>query len=200
MKTHHSKWLAVSLAILTVLALAACTPQPTQQQTTSWQVIPENSAIYLVTTKKQHIAEVMQIPGLTGQYRAGKLQLEIDLSSIDSGVPIRDQRMREHLFDVASAPSARLTAALPAAMLQPGRHTVGFTLEMRGASHDYTADIWVSALNNDRLLVSLVKPIVVQAKDFGLVDGVDTLADLVNLAHISYAVPVTASLVLQPAD
>jgi hypothetical protein len=52
-----------------------------------------------VSTKYQHISEVQQFRTLNGEFDPrGKLQVKIELGSIDSGIEIRDTRMREKLF------------------------------------------------------------------------------------------------------
>ncbi len=193
MKTKNFHLIVVTALML---ALTACKQQP---EAKNWRVIPSESTIYLVTTKKLHVAEVMRLTDLSGYYDGQHFRLEIRLDSIDSGIPLRDERMQKHLFETDQHPQAVLKAELPAATLQTGKHKVVFTLMMHGKEQEYPAEIWVSELARDKRLVSLVRPVLVRAEDFDLDKGIEVLASLAKLVNISHTVPVTAEIVLQPA-
>lgn len=192
MKPRHA--LLTATMCLALLALTACVPQ---EKPTNWRVVSSESTIYLVTTKKLHVAEVMRLTDLSGHYDGQHFTLEINLESIDSGIPVRDERMQKHLFETGQQPLAVLTAELPATTLQSGKHKVLFTLSIHGKEQEYPAEIWVSELSRDRRLVSLVRPVLVRAEDFDLDNGIDILASIAKLANISHTVPVTAEIVLQ---
>ncbi len=191
MKTKNLHLIAVTALML---ALTACKQQP---EAKNWRVIPSESTIYLVTTKKLHVAEVMRLTDLSGHYDGQHFKLEIRLDSIDSGIPVRDERMQKHLFETDQHPQAVLEAELPATTLQTGKHKVVFTLMMHGKEQEYPAEIWVSELPRDKRLVSVIRPVLVRAEDFDLDKGVKVLASLAKLLNISHTVPVTAEIVLQ---
>jgi polyisoprenoid-binding protein YceI len=189
-------WLALLALIVTLSACQLSAPQ----QPDKWQVVSESSRIYLVTTKKGHIAEVMNLPALSGQVSNGQLTVQIDLSKIDSGIAVRDERMQKDLFETDKFKIATLTAAVPDSIWHNGKHKIVMTLSLHGKTRDLPAEIWVSELDNGQRLISLIKPVVVKAEDFDLAEGVDLLAKLASLLHISHSVPVTAELVLAPVD
>ncbi len=188
-------WLG-AIAMLAI-SLSAC--QQLAKPIKNWRVASNDSRIYLVTTKKLHVAEVMQITGLSGHYDGQRFTLKIDLNRINSGIPVRDERMRKHLFETAQYNEAVLQAELPLASLNGGKHSVQFQLALHGKQQQYQAQIWVSQLPDNKRLISLAQPILIRAEDFGLKAGIDMLAKLAKLANISYTVPVTAEIVLEPA-
>ncbi len=55
----------------------------------------------------------------------------------------------------------------------------------------------ITRLDLDRLMVVSEQPVVVNARDFGLVPGVEALRKIVGLSSISLAVPVTFVLVFE---
>ena len=187
------------LGVIAMLAISLSACQQPAKPIKNWRVASNDSRIYLVTTKKLHVAEVMQLTDLSGHYDGQNFELKINLNSIDSGIPVRDERMRKHLFETAQYNEAVLQAELPLANLNGGKYSVQFQLSLHGKQHRYQAQIWVSQLPGNKRLISLARPIVVRAEDFGLKAGIDILARLAKLANISYTVPVTAEIVLEPA-
>lgn len=188
------------------LALAACSPStpsaPVEPPTpATWSVSGPDSRVSFVTVKAGEIAEVHHFEGLSGTVGAdGKAVVEIPLDEVKTAIDIRDQRMRDILFETAKFPKATITAQLDLAglgALAPGaRQTLALpiTVELHGASAQVEADFYVTRIGADRVLVETVEPIVVDAAAFGLLPGLAELQKIANLPSITPAAPVTASL------
>ncbi|MDP1159906.1 YceI family protein, partial [Klebsiella variicola] len=66
-----------------------------------------------VTTKNTEIAEVQRFLVLHGKVDSkGAAQLEVELESVNSGVPLRDERMRNELFEIKTFPDALINAQI----------------------------------------------------------------------------------------
>lgn len=186
------------VAALTSILLAA----PASAQV--WTVDPEASALNFFSLKNDEIAEQHAFTGLSGSVAAdGTARIEISLASVASGIDIRDQRMRDMLFQVADWPLAEVSAQVdPAAFeaLAPGQGAlaeVTLTVETYGETAEYPASLAVTRLAQDRVAISTVSPILVSAGDFGYGDGVDSLREVAGLDAISPDVPVVFLLVLE---
>ena len=130
----------------------------------------------------------------------GLASLQIDLNSVESGIAIRNERMRDYLFETQDFPLARAqvdVSSLGLAQLAPGQtqeHVLDVTVDLHGIAAPVSARLRVSRVGADKLLVQTAEPILIQAADFALVDGVEILRELASLNVISYAVPVNLSL------
>lgn len=163
------------------------------------------STLNFVSTKNSQVAEVLRFDALQGSVdsRSGKATITIDLASVNTGIDIRDQRMREFLFDTATYPSATYTATVDMSALQAlkaGEHAV-VTLEgelnLAGQSQALTIDADVNRLADGAYRVATRAPVVLQVNAFGLTPGVAKLQELAGLNSISVAVPVTFSVVFR---
>jgi hypothetical protein len=105
--------------------------------------------------------------------------------------------MQEMLFNTGLFPTAGLTATVDAdqiSKLKAGQMMVSALegeLSLHGQSSPVTAELVVARLSDDTLLVTSQKPLVVQAGNFGLVEGVEKLREIAGLPSISNAVPVS---------
>lgn len=169
-----------------------------------WELDNERSLVGFISVKNASIAEQHQFKSVTGGIDdRGNVQLVIDLDSVETLIPIRNQRMRELLFETVRFPSATLTAAVPQELLAPDpgtveMRTISVTLELHGSSQDLEADVLVSRHSDGALQVVLRRPLLLNAGDFGLGEGVGVLREVAGLNSISMAVPVSAHLVFRP--
>jgi hypothetical protein len=167
-----------------------------------WTLDNSGSRFSFVTIKATDVAEVNTFTELSGSVGAdGHARVVIQLASVDTLVPIRDERMREILFKTDLFPTATADARLDLKYLQglaPGTSTV-ITTEILFRIGDtelpITAELLVSRLASDRMLVATLKPIIVNAGAVALAEGVEQLREIAGLPNISKAVPV--SFVLQ---
>lgn len=169
-----------------------------------WQLVNEASLLAFVTIKKNSKAEVGHFKQLRGViHDDGQVSIEINLASVDTKIPVRDERIREKLFETGAFPSALLESRVnmeQIGKLAPGEATttrVKLKLSLHGRQKELEAVLHVTALKGGKLLVHSVAAVIVDAADFGLKEGIDTLRSIAKLPSIATAVPVTVSLVFQ---
>lgn len=169
----------------------------------NWELVEDKSSLNFVSTKNQHISEVQKFNKLDGEFNNdGKLAIDIDLASIDSGIEIRDTRMREKLFMVDKFPKAQLKAQLPKTVLAlpKGETTlisVPARLQLFGNSKDIQVNVQVTRKSDDGIVATSTQPILISATDFGLAPGIEVLQKLAGLSGISLTVPVSFNLVFE---
>lgn len=155
----------------------------------------EHSSVSFVSVKNKDISEVHTFGSIRGSISAaGTVQVSIDATSLDTGIQIRDERMREHLFAVADFPSIDIQAQVDLATLKLGaqRLQLPATLTLVGKQLDIQLDVLVVSTESG-LTVSSVKPVVIYAAQAGLTAGIDKLAELANV-RIGLSTPVSFAL------
>lgn len=179
--------------------LAALITLPAQA---AWELDKESSRLSYITTKQTDVAEVNRFRSLAGSVDdAGKVQVLVRMESVDSGVPLRDERLRKQLFDVEQFALAQVSAQLeiaPLLTLAAGAQLelrLPLTVNWHGHSHSYNSELLVTRLDDRRFQVVTLAPLVLNAADFGLTSGLEALRKLAGLKTISLAVPVTAVLI-----
>lgn len=166
-----------------------------------WMLVEGKSSLSFVSTKNQNISEIQQFKKLTAEFSPeGKLQVEIDLASIDSGIEIRDTRMREKLFLVDKLPSAKLTAQLPDSVLSLAKGssisvTIPAELSLMGIAKTIQVTVQVTRKADNGIVATSTRPILISADDFGLTSGIEILQKLAGLDSIGLTVPVNFNLV-----
>ncbi len=169
-----------------------------------WDLVNEQSSLNFVSVKKSKIAEVHSFKTLTGAIKkSGSVNISIDLSSVDTNIPVRDERMKEMLFDVEQFLYAHLDGKVDLEKfntLEVGDsyiENVSLKLSLHGISHEVKSDMQVTKLSDNRILASSIKPVIINASDYKLSNGISLLRTIAKLSSISTAVPVTYSLVFQ---
>ncbi len=175
---------------------------------TAWagelQLDNASSLISFVSVKKGSVGEVHRFDRISGKAGTDRANVRIDLASVDTGIGIRNQRMRSMLFDVTRFPSATIRtdiAALDVPGLKAGEHVTGaltLDLDLHGIHKSLPAVVTVVRLRDGGLLVSSRAPVIVDAADFGLGQGIEALRQAAKLPSIATAVPVSFELHFVP--
>ncbi|WP_170765658.1 c-type cytochrome [Ruegeria lacuscaerulensis] len=171
----------------------------------SWTLVPENSHLAYGTIKKDTVGEVNSFTNLRGHVSPdGKAEIEIDLSSVETNIDIRNERMIEHVFRKAGA--ASLTAKFDMEELS-GLEVGGTTtvdaesvLSLSGTKVAFDAEMFVARLSETSVMVSTNDMVFISTEDAGVNVGVDKLMELAGLSGITRTVPVTARLVFKTDD
>jgi polyisoprenoid-binding protein YceI len=163
----------------------------------NWSLDSTASYLSFATTKNVNTVESHTFTGITGGIiNSGLATLVIDLNSVNTSNTVRDGRMRGLLFEVVSFPDATVTVNLGAnqisdipvggAVIQ----NVTATLSLHGVSGVINTKLSVQRLSTSRIQIQSLTPIVINASDYALADGVEELRKAVNIQSISTAVPV----------
>ena len=164
-----------------------------------WILVNEASQLNFVSTKATHIAETHTFSELSGAItKDGAAELVIDLTSVNTGIDIRDQRMQSMLFNVASFPKAQISTRLDLSAVErlsePTTLIIDAQLSLAGQTAPVEGQVLVVPMDRDRVSITTVAPIIVPASSLGLVSGVEALREIAGLPSIGYSVPVTFSL------
>jgi len=185
------------------LPLLAASLLSTSVMASDWQVNQDHSRVSFISIKKTDIAEVNHFKHVAGSLTdAGAFSLSIDLTSVDTGVEIRDQRLQSVLFEVAQFPTLTIDAVVNPKLLAGLKvgdtltTQVEATIMLHGQKQQKSLDVLVAKLSDKKMVVSSLAPVIVQANEFGLVAGVEKLKELAGLPSISLAVPVSFVLTL----
>lgn len=159
------------------------------------------SSLYFASTKQTHLVESHFFTSLSGSITdTGAASLSIDLSSVETGVAIRNQRVRDLLFEVATFSNATATLSVDMAALaaqsigSAETQNVVATLNLHGVVSNVGAELIVTKLSDATIMVQSASPVLISAGDYNLEGGVDALRDVANLSVISYSVPVNFTL------
>lgn len=224
------KFLMHLLALTVLLLLTACgqeavdpsapgpgtsNPLPTPDngqvespdESMAWQLEGPSSALHFVTTKKLHVSEVADFSGFSGSISSrGQAEVVIDLNSVDSANSVRDQRLRDLLFETGRFPEARVSAQVDASLLEnlavgaERAMTLAFSLDLHGVNQNMETSVMVSRLDANALLVRTLEPLVVDGLVFGFESGFAELKSLAKLASLGTSVPVTFFLVFRRVE
>jgi len=172
-----------------------------------WSLDPERSQVSFVSIKAGDIGEAHQFQEVSGQIDdAGQAEVDVMLDSVETLIPIRNERMREMLFKTSQYQKATLTAKVDPAQIdamQPGELATVVAesaLTLHGESQPLTLEMQVAKLDVDTLMAASTKPVILDANNFGLGDGVDKLREIAGLESISDAVPVTFVMTFKNAQ
>jgi len=190
MLTHITRAIAASLLIAASTAARA-----------DWTLDADASRLSFISTKNTSKAEVHYFREISGAVTDnGDARVEVPLDSVETAIPIRNERMREFLFETAEFPRLTVTASVDPVLLgtagaQSG--AVPVTVSLHGQEASYEAAVVVARAKDGSLTVATSEPIVVNAADFELGAGIARLQELAGLDVISTAVPVSARLVFR---
>ena len=177
---------------LAVLASAA----PTWAE---WQVA-DTSGIQFVSIKNDTIGEVSHFDMISGTVGdQGAVEVRVALDSVETNIGIRNDRMKKMLFEVGLYPEAVITAQLsPETVAVLGSSSgaavpVVLQIDLHGQVVSKDAVLTVSATEVG-LSATTSQPILLNAAEFDLEDGVAALQSVAGLNAISRVIPVTVSL------
>ncbi|WP_412971584.1 YceI family protein [Glaciecola sp. MF2-115] len=157
------------------------------------------SSINFISTKNQHISEQHSFDNFSGQISDnGELVITIDIASLNTNIPIRNERMQKMLFDMANFSTAKFTAMIPSDLskLSAGemkRTTVSGDMMIAGKTATVSFDIILTGLNNGSINATTVRSTILNASDFDLDEGIAALQKVAMLQSISKTVPLSFS-------
>lgn len=163
----------------------------------------EKSALNFISIKNEHIAESHTFDRYSGSLsKDGQLNITIDLTSVNTIIPIRNERMQKMLFDVANFSQATLNASVSKDLLTlaPGETTtssITAVVTIKGKAVPVTFEVAIVGLKDGGLRASTIKPAVLSTSSFGLDEGVAALQAVAMLNSISKTVPLTFDVVFE---
>ncbi len=168
-----------------------------------WSVNSAQSSLNFVSVKNDVVAETHSFKDLTGSLtEAGDFAVAIPAMSIDTMIPIRNERILEHVLTAKQYASINAKGKVDSkvlAGLKTGDSVVvdqALDLTLLTKTQSLTAKVKVTKVSDSQLVVTTVAPIMLDVNKFELNAGVEKLRELAGVKSISPMVPTTFSLVL----
>ena len=144
-------------SVLDAVRLAAAAKPPASAPadffSQGWRLNPRLSHIYMQSVKKNLIFETHKFAVMEGKIsKDGKASIIIELASLQTGVDLRDVRMRFLLFETFKFPNAEVTATLDKAALQDLliknrlATTLRFILKLHGVEKEIEAPVVITRI------------------------------------------------------
>jgi len=172
-----------------------------------WLLKNSESNVYYVSTKNLTTSELNYFNTLTGNINdQGDLTIKINLESVETDVPIRNERIKSMLFEVINYGKATMTASIDPEKLKHLKigetytESVNFMLNLHGINQELSTTVKVIKSASGNILVTPVAPIIISANLFGLEKGIERLRKIARLKSISPSVPVTFNLTFYPQN
>jgi len=163
-----------------------------------WSLDNDLSRLSFISIKATDVGEVHSFKHLTGAIADdGTVSVHINLASVETLIPVRNERMLEVLFDTATFPTATINASLDPESLQAftagqvQTMTLEATLTVKTKAVPITLQVMAAKLSEETLLVTSLQPVLITAAAAGLSEGVEKLREIAGLPNISQAVPVS---------
>lgn len=215
----------MSRTLLPLLLLVACSgegeldqpappPKPPEATKPTPVSLPLSGVIDVITVKNGSAEVPGRITGLSGDLKlpdpSSWSQLDgsfvVDLGTWDSGLELRDTRVKETFFEIASHPTAtfdvdRVDGAPKGAMTvggAPAKLTLYGKLKFHGASQELALPIQVQRTGEKGWVVESAEPFTLDSADFGMAEPLEALRVL--CAHDSLNSAVTLNLHLALGD
>ncbi|MEO2268768.1 YceI family protein [Pseudoalteromonas sp. YIC-656] len=168
----------------------------------AWQVENDHSRVNFVSVKNNSVAENHHFKNIAGELSDdGQFSLEIDLASVETQIPIRNERMQKFLFNTVEFPTMSVTADVKALLDEVkakgwAQAEVPAQLALHGQKKTQNINLIATLDKKNKIVVSSLSPVLVNPSDFALMAGIDELQKIAGLQSITRAVPVSFVLTL----
>ena len=165
-----------------------------------WNLDQSESSVEFISIKNNRILETHSFQKLSGSITStGIANLTIGLDGVSTKIQIRDERMRNFLFETKLFPHATFSAQIPIAELEfRDEHfrigEVNGRLNLHGMEADLKSKVMILHKNNTLRIITN-HPILISAENFNLTQGIARLQEIAGLDSISSVVPVILDLV-----
>jgi hypothetical protein len=148
------------------------------------------------------IGEIHSFEHISGSVsETGVVTINIDLTSVQTNIDIRNERIMEHVFKgIKEAKlSAQIDMATVSAMAVGDTAVIDVegSLSFLGVDIAVDTEMFVARLGEDKVMVTTNDMIFLAAEDAGIDAGVSKLMELAKLSGITRTSPVTLRLIFQ---
>jgi outer membrane protein OmpA-like peptidoglycan-associated protein/polyisoprenoid-binding protein YceI len=172
-----------------------------------WTLDQNASSLSFQSIKKGSIVETNTFAGFEGVITEdGQAEIQIILESVDTGVDIRNVRMRFLFFETYKYPIATVRAEIAPedfrdlAAVGRKRIDLAYTLELHGHQKEFVTPVNVTMIDADTVSVASAAPVVVDVKSFGFENGLVKLQEAVGGIDIVPSATVSFDMVFNAAQ
>lgn len=183
-------WPAAFVLVLASLAAGAGWGQATVFGA-GWTLDGAASSISFQSVKEQSTIETSTFAAISGGIDpGGTASVEVLLDSIDTGIDLRNVRMRFLFFETFEHPTAAITARIDPALIRDlpelRRKTIAlpFTLSMHGVTRALEARVTATLIGDDLVAISTAEPITISVADFNLLPGLRKLEEAAKVSIV----------------
>jgi len=170
----------------------------------AWSLETDSSHLNYLTIKKNVIGENNSFNNISGHISEnGEAKIEIDLSSVNTGIDIRDHRLKEMFFKVANFPKAVISAEIDIEEItamgtgEIGTFDLTAELSLSGISNEIDTEVLVTKISDNAYKVDTKEMIIIDTNDYELFDELEILRTTASLNSITPIIPVSFSLVFR---
>lgn len=187
-----------SLLLVVAASLGLCGAA----QAASWTLVGDASHLAYGSIKKDSVGEVNTFETLSGSVTdAGAVSVKIDLTSLETNIDIRNERMLEHVFKGMADATITTQVEMPKLEnLAPGETMmvdIEGVLSFLGTDIEIEAEMVAVRISDTRVMISTNDMIFLSMEDAGVNAAIDKLMELASLPGITRTVPVTMRLVFE---
>ena len=172
-----------------------------------WVIDPDGSYVGFASVKNDLNAENHSFTNVTGNIEdSGNAKKVIALASVETLIPIRNERMQAILFEVAQYPEVTVTANLnldgftSLGLGESETDTILLDVNLHGTNLSKNVLVKVIRSSDTSYEITSLGPIVIHASQFALSDGLESLRKVAGLQSIDLMVPVTFALRLVESE
>lgn len=183
-----------AIAVVTATSFVVATGAFANPFEGGWTLQEDNSTLNFQSTKNDTKVETSAFAQFSGTIQPnGAAEVTVELESVDTGIDLRNVRMRFLFFESFQFPKAVVTAQLlPAdlADLNEKRRKivkVPYVLNLHGVIKTAEADLAVTLLTDNLVNVTTPTPITVATADFNLDGGVQKLEEAAGVSIMPQA-------------
>ena len=177
----------------------------TDKKINAWVLDNSRSYLDFSSVKNASIIEVHKFKDLSGGItKDGLVEINISLDSVATGIEIRDQRLKDYLFETKKYPNAVFTTQvnLKKVLSEIKENKVyqkkldGY-LTLKGHKVFLKLNIKIKSLSSKTVQIMSLKPIVLNIVDFKMTEGIEKLQEMAQLDSIGFNVPINFKAVFK---
>jgi len=189
--------MTLSKITASAVALALTVPMAAAE---TWTLNGDMSNIAFGLVKNEYNGEVHRFSTLSGSVDAqGQVVVSVPLTSVETMIDIRNERMRELVFK--NSPTATVSATVDMVALDKlgvGESMVTETegtLSLLGQEVAIYSDLFVIRVGEDKVMVTTDGMLMLATDELGVDAAIDQLQEIAGLDSITRVSPVTVRLV-----
>ena len=156
-----------------------------------WSMDQDASTLTFQSVKNGSVVETSAFSSYQGEIAPdGSATLTIQLDSVDTGIDLRNVRMRFLFFETFKHPEAKvetwvdLQAIAELASKRRMKLPLDFTLSLHGMQQRLQAEVAATLITDTMVSVSTVKPVEIKIAPFGLEDGIRKLEEAAKVTIV----------------
>ena len=163
----------------------------------NWEFSSGESLLQYLSVKKRHVIEHNHFSQFHVRlHDDNTATMKIDLFSVSSGISVRDERIRNYLFDTDTFAMAEAEVAFDKTcinLLKPGRTVLcplTTTLKLHGVERAFESSARIAWVGINTLQVKSQQPVLIKASDYAMLEGIQALKKLAGVDDITETVMV----------